>query len=163
MKVRATQVGQYCNVQMDVGAVFELLENWDGSPWANPDGSGNPAPYDKLPYPVKEEWVAKLDASGKDTGEGAYVVILEDGKPVHRDFAFDQGARRVNHGKMRGDTIRIGWMEQVDESVEVTIDPTAFQYGVDPQTRKWRQPERKRRVAAAAAPEAARPQTRKAV
>lgn len=91
--------------------MFELLKNDDGSD------------------PLREDWVPKLDAHGKDTGEGEYVTFKDkDGNTVHRDYAPDHGEVVLRSGPKRGEAHRFGWMQVVPESVACGIYPegTAF-------------------------------------
>ncbi len=119
MRVRATQAGQYCNVYIEPGHVFDLVKNADGTD------------------PLREDWIPKLDEKGKDTGEGEYVVFKDaKGRTVHRDYAPDSGDFLIKQGPKRGEVARLGWMEQVDESVHVTIDLEEFRHGFDVNTRK---------------------------
>src|SRR5882724_1917286 len=101
MKVLATQTGYYDNIIRDPGEVFELLKNEDGSD------------------PLREDWVPKLDAQGKDTGEGEH---------VHRDYAPDHGEVVLRSGPKRGETHRFGWMQVVPDTVECGIYPAGTQF-----------------------------------
>lgn len=121
MKVMATQPGQYCNVFFEVGWVFELLYNEDGT------------------EPQREDWIPKLDAQGKDTGDGEYVIWRDkDNKTIHRDLALDMGEKVLRSGPKRGEVARFGWMKIVPEETPVTIDIQELQYGFDADTRKPR-------------------------
>lgn len=129
MKVQATDVGFYCNVRIEVGWVFELLRNADGSD------------------PVREEWVPKL-VDGKDTGDGEYVTWIDPKtkRPVHRDFAPDSGDFMVRQGPKRGEVARFGWMKQVPDETpdtmfgELSLTDLLYesQHGFDVNTRKMR-------------------------
>lgn len=124
MRVRATMPGFYCNVYIDAGQVFDLLQN--------PDGTD----------PLKKVRKPKLDASGKETGKTELVLFKdEDGHTVHRDFAQDTGQYLIEEGPMAGDTVLLGWMEEVDESVPCTIEGIEqYRHGFDVVTRKPRVP-----------------------
>jgi len=111
MKVLATQTGYYDNIIRDPGEVFELLKNEDGSD------------------PLREDWVPKLDAQGKDTGEGEYVLFKDKkGEHVHRDYAPDHGEVVLRSGPKRGETHRFGWMQVVPDTVECGIYPAGTQF-----------------------------------
>lgn len=122
MRVRATLPGYYCNVRIEPGEIFDLLKG--------PDGKD----------PIREDWVPELDAKGVDTGKGKYVPYKDPhtGDHVHRDYAPDSGDFLMKDGPKRGEVSRLGWMEEVDEGVPVTIDLSEFQFGFDPDTRKLR-------------------------
>lgn len=126
MRVQATQTGFYCNVYIETGNVFDLVQNADGSD------------------PMREDWVPKLDAQGKDTGDGEYVTFKDPktGKPVHRDYAPDSGDFMIRQGPRRGEVSRLGWMKQVADDTPITMDVEEFQHGFDVNTRKPRKPPR---------------------
>lgn len=111
MKVLATQTGFYDQILREPGEVFELLKNEDGSD------------------PLREDWVPKLDANGKDTGEGEYVLFKDaKGNTVHRDYAPDHGEVVLRSGPKRGETHRFGWMQVVPEETEVGIYPVGTKF-----------------------------------
>jgi len=121
MRVRATADGQYANVYIEAGHVFDLLKNADGSD------------------PLREDWVPRLDKNGKDTGDGQYVTYKDaDGNTVHRDYAPDSGDFLIKQGPRRGEVERLGWMEEVSEDTEITIDVSEFRYGWDVKKREMR-------------------------
>lgn len=103
MKVVATQPGQYNQVlrvcDEQVCEVFELLKL--------PDGSD----------PKMQQWIPAKGPDGKPIeDEGDYKVVLDKtGKPIHADFAEDNGNRMIRRGPMRGEVIRSGWMREVPE------------------------------------------------
>lgn len=140
MRVQATDVGFYCNVRIEAGWVFDLLRNADGSD------------------PAREDWIPKLDAQGKDVGDGDYVPYKDakTGKHVHRDYAPDSGDFMVRQGPKRGEVARFGWMRQVPDDTPLTeipgIGPLVledFQHGFDVNTRKPRRAPRPEPVAPA--------------
>lgn len=111
MKVLATQTGFYDQILREPGEVFELLKNEDGSD------------------PLREDWVPKLDAQGKDTGEGEYVTFRDaKGNTVHRDYAPDFGEVVLRSGPKRGETHRFGWMQVVPDNTPVGIYPAGTQF-----------------------------------
>ena len=121
MKVIATRPGFYCNTFIEENWVFELLKN--------PDGTD----------PIRRDWVPQLDAQGKDTGKGKWVDFKDaNGKTRHRDFAPDEGEVMLTEGPVKGDVVQIGWMEEVPEDTEVTIDLAEFRHGFDVESRKLR-------------------------
>lgn len=128
MKVVATQLGQYDQILREPGEVFELLKDDNGDD------------------PVREDWVPKLDASGKDTGDGEYVVFKDkDGHTVHRDYAPDHGEIVLRSGPKRGETHRFGWMQVVPDDTPVGIYPAEHKFDRVkqlPQPRKTVQVER---------------------
>lgn len=136
MRVLSTQAGFYCNVYIDAGHVFDLIQNADGTD------------------PLREDWVPKLDAHGKDTGDGDYVLFKDPktGQHVHRDYAPDSGDFMIRQGPKRGEVTRLGWMKIVSNDTPITIDVEEFQHGFDVNTRKPRKPPRIERVSQPAAP-----------
>lgn len=111
MKVLATQTGFYDQILREPGEVFELLKNEDGAD------------------PLREDWVPKLDANGKDTGEGEYVIFKDKhDNTVHRDFAPDQGEVVLRSGPKRGETHRFGWMQVVPDATECGIYPPGTKF-----------------------------------
>lgn len=119
MKVVATKQGFYCNTIMEEGYVFELLKGSDGKD------------------PQRFDWKPVLDDKGKDTGKGANVLFKdEQGRTRHRDFAPDEGEVMITEGPNRGEMAQVGWMEEVPEDTEVTLDVAEFRYGFDVETRK---------------------------
>lgn len=107
IRVVATVPGQYNQVLRLVGEVFELLCYADGT------------------YPVALRYTPKLDAAGKPIPDewDEHQVIGKDKKPVHRDFAEDQGEKLIKKGPVRGDVIRFGWMKRVPDRIPVGLYP----------------------------------------
>jgi hypothetical protein len=118
MRVRATMPGYYCNVFINAGEVFDLLQN--------PDGTD----------PVRQVRKKKPD------GKFEVVDFLDrDGNKVHRDFAEDTGQYLIEDGPMAGETAYLGWMEEVGEDVPCTIvGIEQYRHGFDVMTRRPRQP-----------------------
>ena len=107
-KVVATQKGFYNQTFREVGEVFELLCYEDGS------------------YPVAVRELLKRDEKGQpvldpETGEQVIIeqpiVDAKTKKPVHRDYAEDQGARLLKRGPKRGESVHLGWMRRVPDRV----------------------------------------------
>lgn len=109
-RVLATQQGLYNQVLRNPGEVFDLLLHEDGT------------------YPVTYKYTPKKDAAGKDIPDewDEQVVLGKDKKPIHRDFAEDQGMKTITRGPVRGDTIRFGWMKRVPDRVPIGQYPVAF-------------------------------------
>lgn len=116
-RVVATQQGQYNQFLMDIGMVFDLLTYRDGT------------------YPVAMRLVIKKDDHGQPmrgyTDKDVFLpeawdeepIIGKDGIVVHRDFALDMGNRAMKTGPKKGETIRVGWMKRVPESVAIGMYP----------------------------------------
>lgn len=109
-RVLATQQGLYNQVLREPGEVFDLLLYEDGT------------------YPVAYKYTPKKDAAGKDIPEewNEETVLGKDKKPVHRDFAEDQGMKTITRGPVRGDTIRFGWMKRVPDRVPIGQYPVGL-------------------------------------
>lgn len=109
-RVVATVQGQYNQVLREPGEVFDLLLHADGT------------------YPSAVKYLPKKDADGKLL-EDEWLeepVLGKDKKPIHRDFAEDQGFKKITRGPVRGDTIRFGWMKRVPDRTPVGQYPVAF-------------------------------------
>lgn len=109
-RVVATQQGLYNQVLREPGEVFDLLLYADGT------------------YPVAYKYTPKKDAAGKDIPEewNEETVLGKDKKPIHSDFAEDQGMKTITRGPVRGDTIRFGWMKRVPDRTPVGRYPVGF-------------------------------------
>lgn len=110
-RVVATVQGHYNQIIRDPGEVFELLQYADGT------------------YPVAYKYTPKKDEAGKvipDEWDEA-VVLGKDKKPVHRDFAEDQGMKTITRGPVRGDTIRFGWMKRVPDKTPIGQYPVSLE------------------------------------
>jgi hypothetical protein len=152
MRVMATKQGQYCNMLIEPGWVFDLLNDAPAdAPRMNPqtgelttDGSG---------IPVREDWIPTLVQDPKtkqmvDSGEGDWKIFIDKRtkKPIHRDFSRDEGRVMLKRGPIRGESVEVGWMEEVPETVPVTeFDGTPLnemlaqlRHGFNPDTRKLR-------------------------
>jgi len=106
-RVVATQQGQYNQVLREIGEVFDLLCYADGT------------------FPIAVKYTQKKDASGKLLDEWDEEQVLgKDKKPVHRDFAEDQGYKLITRGPVKGDSIRFGWMKRVPDRTPVGQYPT---------------------------------------
>ena len=125
MRVMATRQGQMCNILIEAGWVFDLRDDMpEGAARMNVKGE---IVHEGDGYPVREDWVPKLALDPKtkqmvDTGEGEYVVFTDPRtkRPIHRDFSRDDGAVMLRRGPIRGETVQVGWMREVSESVPVT-------------------------------------------
>lgn len=109
-RVVATQQGLYNQVLREKGEVFDLLLYADGT------------------YPVAYKYTQKKTAEGKDVPDewNEEILLGKDKKPVHADFAEDQGMKTITRGPVRGDTIRFGWMKRVPERVPIGQYPVTF-------------------------------------
>lgn len=108
-RVVATQQGHYNQVIREPGEVFDLLLHEDGSyPQAI---KYNPRKADGKVIP--DEWDEE-------------VVLGKDKKPLHRDFAEDQGYKTITRGPVKGDTIRFGWMKRVPDRTPIGRYPVGF-------------------------------------
>jgi hypothetical protein len=152
MRMMATKQGQYCNVFIEPGWVFDLRD--DGGPDApRMLADGNVVRGGTEGYPIREDWIPKLEMDPKtkqpvDTGEGEYKIYLDrkTKKPVHRDFSEDEGVVMLRRGPIRGETIQVGWMRLVSEEVPITEFPDGnlndilaqCVHGFNPDTRKMR-------------------------
>jgi hypothetical protein len=97
-RVVATQQGHYNQVLREIGEVFDLLCYADGT------------------FPIAVKYTQKKDATGKLLDEWDEEQVLgKDKKPVHRDFAEDQGYKLITRGPVKGDSIRFGWMKRVPD------------------------------------------------
>jgi hypothetical protein len=135
MRVMATRQGQYCNMLIEAGWVFDLLMNEDGS------------------MPEREDWIPVLaqDPITKkmvDTGDGEFKVYLDPRtkKPVHRDYSPDEGNVMLRKGPIRGESVNVGWMVEAPAGAQVTMIGNASlnelladcHPGVDPRSRRHR-------------------------
>src|SRR2546425_343631 len=102
-RVVATREGQYNQLIRNAGEVFDLLCYANGS------------------YPPAVKYVPKKDAKGAVIPEewDEELIKGKDGKPVHRDFAEDQGNKLMKSGPKKGEVLRFGWMRRVSEHVQV--------------------------------------------
>lgn len=108
-RVVATQQGHYNQVIREAGEVFDLLLHGDDS------------------YPVAVRYIQKKDATGKLIEEWDEEPLLgKDKKPLHRDFAEDQGFKTITRGPVKGDTIRFGWMKRVPDRTPIGRYPVGF-------------------------------------
>jgi len=151
MRVMATKQGQYCNVLIEPGYVFDLRDDgpvdcprMDGEGNVNREGRG---------IPIREDWIPKLEMDPKtkqmvDTGEGEWKIYLDrkTKKPIHRDFSEDEGVIMLKRGPIRGESIQVGWMRLMPDSTPVTeladgsLNDLLEQcrHGFNPDTRKLR-------------------------
>src|SRR5438876_3184580 len=113
-KVVATVWGHYDQVLREPGEVFEL--------WPNVDEDGKRL---EGSYPLREDWVPKRDAVGREIpDEGEWVLFKDrDGNPVHRDFAEDTGDQLIKRGALRGEVMRFGWMRRVPDETPCGLYP----------------------------------------
>lgn len=102
-RVVATQQGFYNQQLFEVGEVFDLLSYADGT------------------YPHAVKYLPKKDAEGKVIADefDEEPILGKDKKPVHRDFAEDQGDKLMRSGPKRGEVMRFGWMKRVPDSVPI--------------------------------------------
>jgi hypothetical protein len=103
----ALRQGHYNQCLRNPGEVFDLLCYADGT------------------YPPLVRYEQKLDAAQKPIPDewDEIVVLGKDKKPVHRDFAEDQGERLIRKGPIKGDVMRFGWMKRVPDKVPVGLYP----------------------------------------
>jgi hypothetical protein len=96
-RVVATQQGQYNQVLIEPGTVFDLLLYADGT------------------YPLAVRFEAKKDEAGKVIEDewDQIPLTMKDGTFLHRDFAEDMGAKLVRRGPKAGETVHLGWMRLV--------------------------------------------------
>lgn len=105
-RVVATRPGQYNQVLRTEGEVFDLLCYEDGS------------------YPPAVDYKPKMVDGKEVPGEWDEVVkVGKDKKPIHRDFAEDQGERLIKKGPIKGDVVRFGWMRRVPDKVPIGLYP----------------------------------------
>lgn len=111
-RVLATQTGQYNQVLREEGEVFDLLCYANGS------------------YPPAVNYLPKKDAKGNVLLDewDEEVIKSKDGKPVHRDFAEDQGNKLIKAGPKRGEVMRFGWMKRVPDHVPVGLYPKGVDF-----------------------------------
>lgn len=109
-RVVATQQGQYNQVIREPGEVFDLLLHADGT------------------YPSAVKYVPRKDPAGKVLPDewDEEVVLGKDKKPLHSDFAEDQGFKTITRGPVKGDTIRFGWMKRVPDRTPIGRYPVGF-------------------------------------
>lgn len=101
-KVVATQMGQYNQVLREEGEVFALLLHADGT------------------YPPAVKYIPKK-VNGKVIEDewDEEIILGPDQKPVHIDFAEDQGAKLIKKGPKKGEVLRFGWMKRVPDRTPV--------------------------------------------
>jgi hypothetical protein len=98
MRVQAVRLGQYDQVLREVGEVFDLIDNEDGS------------------MPLRMKRIPILDDKGKDTGEFTEEVYLDrEGNALHRDFA-PADEELTGKGAFKGETFAPGWMVEVPQT-----------------------------------------------
>jgi hypothetical protein len=113
MRVVATQVGQYNQFIREPGEVFDLLNYTDGT------------------YPTKTKEVPKKDKEGKVIPGAFETIVVKDkktGKPIHRDFALDQGNRIIKSGPLKGEVVQLGWMKAVPDSIPIGLYPVGTDF-----------------------------------
>lgn len=120
MRVVATQVGFYNQILREVGEVFDLL--------SNPDGT----------YPVmfKKEFeviegvrrMKKIPVYISD--EAGNPKVGKGGKPTpeHRDFSEDLGNVLIEEGPKAGESLQVGWMRRVPDHVPVGLYPEGIDF-----------------------------------
>lgn len=107
-RIVSTQQGLYNQVLREKGEVFDLLLYEDGT------------------YPPAYKYTQRTDAAGKLLEEWDEEELLgKDNKPVHRDYAEDQGMKTITRGPVRGDTIRFGWMKRVPDRTPIGQYPVS--------------------------------------
>lgn len=102
-RVVATQQGQYNQVIRNPGEVFDLLCHADGS------------------YPAAVKYNPRKDAKQNVIPDewDEEVIKGKDNKPVHRDFAEDQGNKLLKSGPKKGEVMRFGWMRRVPDHIHI--------------------------------------------
>lgn len=106
MRVQATKQGFYNQYLHEIGEVFDLLNEPDGT-----------MPLRMIQHPV-------LDKDGKPTGEYTEEVWLdEDGNPMHRDFSPHNLEIKGRGQFFKGETFRDGWMREVPADTALGIYP----------------------------------------
>jgi hypothetical protein len=109
MRVVATQQGFYDQILREVGEVFELLKNKDGS---DPQAFRRDQVLDEKGVPIPRKFVK--------------VALFEDEakkKPLHRDYAEDMGNVLIEQGPLEGETFHNGWMKKVPDRVPCGLYP----------------------------------------
>jgi hypothetical protein len=124
----ALKQGQYCNVFIEPGWVFDLRD--DGAvdcPRIDPNDPPGTVNREGRGYPIREDWIPKLEMDPKtkqmiDTGEGEWKIYLDrkTKKPIHRDFSEDEGVVMLKKGPIRGETIQVGWMQLMPDETPLT-------------------------------------------
>ena len=114
-RVVASGWGQYDQILREPGEVFELLPNEDGT------------------YPLREDWVPKRDAAGREIADEGEWVLFKDGngEPTHRDFAEDTGDQLIKRGPLKGEVMRFGWMKRVPDSTPCGLYPVGTNFWPD--------------------------------
>ena len=110
MRVQATKQGFYDQVLREIGEVFDLLDEEDGS------------------MPIRMKRIYAKDKEGKDLlDEWTEEPWLDaNGNAVHRDFAPDT-EQMEGKGAFRGERYAPGWMVEVPETVEIGIYDRSMQ------------------------------------
>lgn len=111
-KVQATKQGFADQYLHEIGEVFELVMNEDGT------------------MPLKMVNVPVLDATGKPTNEFTEEVFLdENGEPVHAHYSpHDDEWKGI--GIFKGETFREGWMRRVPDETPCGLYPADVEFGV---------------------------------
>lgn len=111
-RVVATQQGQYNQVLIEPGTVFDLLLYQDGT------------------YPAATRYEPKKDEKGVAIPDewDEIPILMKDGTLLHRDFSEDQGPKLMKRGPKMGETIQLGWMRLVHERVPVGLYPPATDF-----------------------------------
>lgn len=113
MRVQATKLGFYNNYLHEIGEVFDLLMNDDGS------------------MPLRMARVDVLGPDGKPTGETVEEVYLDpNGNPVHRDFS-PHDMEWKGRGHFKGEVFHEGWMRIVPDDTPLGIWPDR-EFGIAP-------------------------------
>lgn len=115
-KVVATQMGQYNQVLREEGEVFELLAYADGT------------------YPPAVKYIPKK-VNGKIVEDewDEEAILGPDQKPIHADFAEDQGAKLIKKGPKKGEVMRFGWMKRVPDKTPVGQYPEGTDFWANTQ------------------------------
>jgi hypothetical protein len=121
MRVQATKQGFYNQYLHEIGEVFDLLMNDDGT-----------MPLKMIQKKVDDVFPPSHPQAGKPTfhWEDTDEPELDgEGNPIHRDFAPDgEESIGVGHG-FKGDIFRHGWMRRVPDDTPLGIYPPEVSFG----------------------------------
>ena len=105
MRVQAVRQGFYNQYLHEIGEVFDLLNEPDGT-----------MPLRMVQIPILKD--------GKETGEFEEEVYLDgEGNPMHRDFSPHDMELKGRGQYFKGETFREGWMRQVPDDTPLGIYP----------------------------------------
>jgi hypothetical protein len=125
-RVVATQQGFHNQRLREPGEVFDLLVRKDGTyrhatrnePILSTEGVPIPGRFKKVEVPAKDGYGRPFQKNGKAV-------------PEHADYAEDKGNVGVTEGPNAGESIHLGWMYKVPDSVPIGQYPPNTDFWAD--------------------------------